>query len=145
MKSKSLGKIIATAAAMLFIGVSASSQAADITVNVKNLRSPNGALMLALFNSGEGFLQSDKQFSAQIISAAQQPAVAVFKNVPAGRYAVTVFHDENGNGKMDKNLLGIPTERYGFSNNATGTMGPPSFEQAAFTLKDNQEITIQLQ
>lgn len=145
MKSESLGKIIATAAAMLLIGVSASSQAADITVNVKNLRSPNGALMLALFNSGDGFLQSDKQLSAQIISAAQQQAVAVFKNVPAGRYAVTVFHDENGNGKMDKNLLGIPTERYGFSNNATGTMGPPSFEQAAFTLKDNQEITIQLQ
>lgn len=144
MNLKLFKKSAIAAASLLIFGAAAPlSRAADLTVHVKNLGSQNGMLMLALFNSADSFLKPEKQFGAQIISASL-PSVAVFKNLPAGQYAVSVFQDENRNGKLDRNLLGIPTERYGFSNNALGTMGPPSFEQAAISFSDSREITIDL-
>lgn len=57
----------------------------------------------------------------------------VLKDLPAGGYAFVVLHDANSNGKLDRNLLGVPTEDYAFSNDALGKMGPPSFEQARFS------------
>ena len=58
----------------------------------------------------------------------------MLRDLPAGDYAFAVFHDANSNGKLDKNMLGMPTEDYAFSNNALGKMGPPSFEQARISL-----------
>ena len=146
MKAHSLSRLTATGFATLALAIAAAapSHAADLTINVTNLRSQNGMLMLALFNSADSFLKEDKQFGAQMMSATQRPGVFVFKNLPAGRYAISVFHDENRNGKMDSNLLGIPVERYGFSNNAMGKMGPPDFEAAAVTFSDSREISIDL-
>jgi uncharacterized protein (DUF2141 family) len=56
----------------------------------------------------------------------------VIQDVPAGDYGIALYHDANGNGKMDRNAMGLPAEDYAFSNNALGNMGPPSFEQARF-------------
>ena len=71
-------------------------------------------------------------------------AVAI-KALPAGRYAVAAFEDTKGTGKLDKNFLGVPTEPYGFSNDATGTFGPPSFDQAAVDCRgDPVVVTIHL-
>lgn len=61
-----------------------------------------------------------------------------FGQVPAGRYAISLFHDENGNGKLDRSLM-MPREGYGFSRNAPVRMGPPSFASAAFTLASQPE------
>lgn len=55
-----------------------------------------------------------------------------FKKIPAGTYAVTILHDENSDGKMNFNWIGMPTEGYGFSNGATATLLPPSFDAASF-------------
>jgi uncharacterized protein (DUF2141 family) len=64
-------------------------------------------------------------------------------DVPYGDYGVAVFHDENSNGKMDKNVLGIPLESYGFSNNVRITFGPPKWEEAKFTVKGSTaEVSI---
>jgi uncharacterized protein (DUF2141 family) len=64
-------------------------------------------------------------------------------DVPYGDYGVAVFHDENSNGKMDKNVLGIPLEPYGFSNNVRITFGPPKWEEAKFTVKGSTaEVSI---
>lgn len=64
-------------------------------------------------------------------------------DVPHGTYAVALYHDQNGNDELDTNFLGRPQEPYGFSNNARGTMGPPDFEEAAFTLSsDSLSLTI---
>ena len=71
---------------------------------------------------------------------------ATFENIPAGSYAVAVLHDENKNEKMDFNLVGIPKEAYGFSNNAKGFMAPPKFSDAAIRLQngESKNITIKL-
>ena len=69
----------------------------------------------------------------------------MFSNLAPGRYAAIAFHDENGNGKLDKNFLGVPTEPYGFSNNVQGFLGPPTFDAAALDIGDgNAAIRITL-
>nr|NJM03369.1 DUF2141 domain-containing protein [Desulfobacula sp.] len=66
--------------------------------------------------------------------------------LPCGEYAVKVFHDENGNGELDKRVFGIPAEAYGFSNDARGTMGPPEYEKTAFQLDSTgRELVIHVQ
>ena len=64
--------------------------------------------------------------------------------LPAGQYAVGIFHDVNLNNKMDNNFLGLPKEQYGFSNNARALFGPPSYEDAAFELKGVTKQSIDL-
>jgi len=66
-----------------------------------------------------------------------QSVVWKISDVPYGDYGIAAFHDENSNGKMDKNLLGIPKERYGFSNNVRATFGPPKWEKAKFAVKNS--------
>ena len=61
-----------------------------------------------------------------------------FDNLPEGEYAVSVFHDLNSNGKLDSNAVGMPTEPYGFSNNAAGNFGPPSFDAAKIKLDQSK-------
>ena len=71
-----------------------------------------------------------------------------FDNLPDGEYAIALFHDINGNGKLDmkmNNLIGLPAEKYGFSNNAIPIMGAPDFETCKFELKGNRTISIMLQ
>ena len=68
-----------------------------------------------------------------------------FKDIPVGIYAVSVFHDENDNGKLDTNSFGIPNEQFGCSNNAKGFMGPSKWKNAKFELKDkDQNLIIKL-
>jgi uncharacterized protein (DUF2141 family) len=68
-----------------------------------------------------------------------------FPGLAPGAYAVAVYHDENGNGKMDANFLGIPKEPTGASNDAKGKMGPPKFEDARFALDGDKTITVTVQ
>lgn len=121
----------------LMLGLTvATAEAADLEVTIAEARSAEGRVMVALFNDAEAF---GKMLEGKRIAAAMLPidgAIArmVIGGLPPGRYAVSVIHDQNGNGKLDTNLLGLPTEGYGFSRDARGTMGPPSFEAAAFDL-----------
>ena len=69
-------------------------------------------------------------------------ASATFSDLPKATYAVAVFHDKNKNGVMDKNLVGVPTEKYGFSNNARETFSAPSFESASVKVEGQKTIWI---
>ena len=75
---------------------------------------------------------------------ASGPVVAVFENLPAGDYAVKAFHDVNGDGEMNANPFGMPTEPFAFSNNAVGNMGPASWDRARFPAAGSVEQTITL-
>jgi uncharacterized protein (DUF2141 family) len=103
----------------------------EIHVIVTNLRNDHGRVGCGLFKGPEGFpREKSKEYRGMWAPISQSTAVCDFKGVPAGAYAVTVLHDENLNGKMDFNMLGIPTKGYGFSNDAKATVKPPSFEAA---------------
>lgn len=109
-----------------------------VTVTVSNLESNDGKVFISLYNSEGSFL--NKGFKSTYSTIENNTCKVVFKNVPNGVYAVSLFHDENDNNKMDTGMFGIPKEDYGCSNNAKGFMGPPKWEDAKFTI-ENESIT----
>jgi len=111
----------------------APAQAGAIRVEVSGLRSDKGQIMCALFASAEGFpKKGEKALAHAKGEISQKHAECEFSKIAPGTYAVSVFHDENSNGKLDTNFIGMPKEGVGASNNASGHMGPPKFEAAAF-------------
>jgi len=91
-----------------------------------------------VFDGPEGFTD------APILAAVVEPrglSAEWSLRLPYGTYAVAVVHDADGNGKLNTNLLGMPRERYGFANDARGTFGPPSFEDASFVV-DRPEVAV---
>lgn len=118
-----------------------------LIVHVTGMRNTKGNIRAALFMSAKGF-PSDASQAVQTQAADIDPksrdAQIVFKDLRESVYAVSVFHDENMNQKLDKNFLGIPKEGYGASNNPRKRMGPPSFDEAKFELNGEQSIEIKL-
>ena len=107
----------------------------NIRVVVNNLRNTDGFVGVALFDASKGFPDKpDRALVGKRISAGDHGEV-VFADVPYGTYAVSVLHDENGNGKMDKTFIGIPKEGFGTSNNPKIRRGPPSFSESSFNLE----------
>jgi uncharacterized protein (DUF2141 family) len=105
-----------------------------IHVKILDIRNNDGTVACALFESPEGFpiefLHSATNVMVIKIRATQ--ARCDFEDIPPGTYALAVIHDENMNGKLDTGLLGVPTEGYGFSNDARAWFGAPSFSAASF-------------
>lgn len=120
-----------------------AASAADLRVAVSNGPATAATLYVALFDSA-GTMAADKPLAAQVLPMRDGAAQLVFIGLPPGRYAIRSFADENGNVKLDTNLVGLPTERYGFSNDATGRMGPPDFDAAAVPLDADRSIAIHL-
>ena len=116
--------------AFLFAAASASASAGDLTITVEGVASADGRLMVALYNSAETF--RGKPALARMAPASAGAVTLAFKELPAGDYAFAVYHDANGNGKLDLNAVGMPVEDYAFSNNAMGNRSAPSYEDARF-------------
>lgn len=105
-----------------------------LTIEIKGLENSIGQVILELSND------KDKQVSAIIQKIENNQCTIVIKNLQPGKYAFKYFHDENKNKNLDQNWFGIPTEGFGFSNNAAGTFGPPSFEKTIFTIEGNKTL-----
>lgn len=105
----------------------------SIFVNITNIRSNTGKVNVSLFATSDGFPSNpQKAVAIQSVTIQNNQVALRFDNIPFGTYSVACHHDENGNGKMDTNLLGIPTEGYGTSNNAVNRFSKPKFEDATF-------------
>lgn len=121
-----------------------AASAADLRLDIANGPAEPSVLHIALFDSADAFNES-KALASQTAAMQDGKAQVLFANLPPGRYAVRAFADANNNGKLDTNMLGIPTERYGFSNDAKGMMGPPGFDAAALVVDSaNVQSTLQL-
>ncbi len=123
--------------------VPAKKEEFTLTVTVGNLRNENGYIAVALHNGDTDFPEKDA-FMSQYVEADGSSIEVVFKNVPAGEYAIAVMHDENGNEDLDFNSYGMPLEGYGFSNEAMGEQGPPDFQDAAFDVGEDTEAYVDL-
>lgn len=117
--------------------------AADLTVTISGVKNSNGSVAAALFNSEADFRKTP--FSAFRIKASGGPVSFTIHNLPPGKYAMTAYHDENDNGKLDTDLVGAPSEGYGVSNDAREVAAPPQFSKASFDVGDqNKSITVNI-
>jgi uncharacterized protein (DUF2141 family) len=113
----------------------------SIRVVVVGLHSNDGEVYCSLFGSADGFPgDSAKAAKTTRSKIEDKQAACTFSGVAPGDYAVSVFEDENGNGKLDRNFMGIPKEGVGASNDAAGKFGPPKFDDARFRYKDGPTV-----
>ena len=140
--------IVFAAVCAFFLPIPSTAQvdSCDIHVTITGLRNDRGAVEVALYNSDNTFLgDSSKVFRTADGRLVKGISNVVFRRVPFGTYAIAAFHDENMNRKMDKGMFGIPKEGYGFSNDAMGFMGAPSFDKAQFVCdQDSISVTIRM-
>jgi uncharacterized protein (DUF2141 family) len=117
----------------------------SVTVIVEGFRSDAGDALLAMYRSKEGFPEQPLRATARALAHIAQRRVEVtFANQDAGEFAITVLHDEDSNRKLKTGLFGIPSEGVGFSRNALGTFGPPSWDDAKMKLNPAVHLTIKL-
>ena len=131
-----IGRRVSAVAALL-VGTMLAGNAAprghDVTVEVTDLRSASGKILACLTASERHFPDCEDDARAfEAVADARSGARVVFRDVPAGTYAIALLHDENANGKADRALMMMPKEGFGFSRDAKLRMGPPSFSAAAF-------------
>jgi uncharacterized protein (DUF2141 family) len=107
-------------------------ETANLEISISGARSKLGHVLVLVFNDSDPKAFPDKVDKAvvQLKLTVDEAAKFVIEQLPVGHYAITMVHDENDNGNVDKNSVGVPTEGFGFSNDAMGTFGPPSFEKA---------------
>lgn len=135
---KNLGLFIA-----LLFPLALFAQTGELVVKIENIKRSKGSMKIAVYNKEELFL-SDEVVTLGSQKVEGDTLVFVFSELPYGAYAMSIFHDENDNGKLDSNFMGIPSEPYGFSNNARGTFGPPKFEDCLVKVQGSTIITIEL-
>jgi uncharacterized protein (DUF2141 family) len=138
----SIMRIIATAVfSALFSALPVS--AATLEVSVEDISVQEGELLLALYDSEAAWKGEGKRLAGHVGKPDGSGSLKFsFEDLPPGRYAVRVMHDENGNGKLDSNMLGIPKEGYGASNNPR-VMRAPHFDEAAFEVGE-QDLSISI-
>ncbi|EED32345.1 hypothetical protein NOR53_3588 [gamma proteobacterium NOR5-3] len=120
-----------------------SALADQLIIDVTGIDRPGGSIMAAVFDSAEAWEDNGKAVAVDKDSVYGPSARLIFPNLPAGDYAVKLYHDEDNNGKLDSNMLGIPSEGFGFSNNPNA-LGEPDFEEAAFIINGDTRIEINL-
>lgn len=113
-----------------------------IEVVITNVEEIKGNMMVAVYNNEGDFMK--KHFDVKKAKITGKEVVVIFEDVKPGEYAITLFQDKNENLKLDTNVVGMPKEPYGFSNNVMGNMGPPSFEQAKVKVDADKKLSINL-
>ncbi|MCR6718867.1 MAG: DUF2141 domain-containing protein [Chitinophagaceae bacterium] len=115
------------------------------TLTILGLDEKKGTLLIGWYDSAENFRKADRAvISRKVDVNGQQSANIIFENINPGTYAIAVFFDRNGDGKLDTNVLGIPKEKYGFSNNVYPAMRAARFSEAAFEVTGDGSQVIRL-
>jgi uncharacterized protein (DUF2141 family) len=115
-----------------------------IKIVITGFENNDGDCWFAIDNSKEVYEREDSVWIGKILSIKNNEVIVVIDSLKYGEYAVKVFHDENKNGELDTDFLGIPDEDYGYSNDASGWFGPPSWEKAKFIF-NQPELTIRIE
>ena len=130
-------------AAFLLMGSVALVQAQSLTLEVRDIDRPQGFLYVAVYSSPDNFLK--KPLTGFRVEVKDKTLSIPCKGLPQGTYALALFQDLNENGTLDTGAFGIPQEPTGFSRDAQGVMGPPSFEQCGFTLRRDTTLVVHIQ
>ena len=119
----------------------AEPEVSRVTVKVTGLRNTKGKVQIRLWNSKNGFPKDDsKAFRRVTVDIVDGGAMTTFADVPFGEYAVSAYHDENSNGKLDTRFPGIPTEGVAVSNDTHKKFGPPPFDSSRFSIREPEKM-----
>lgn len=110
----------------------------EISVMVEGIRNTKGQVYVTLQDSEQMYKSKDQFYKVATIEIGKGESSYTFGQIPVGTYVVTILHDENSDQKMTTNFVGMPKEGFGFSNNAKGKMGKPSFEAASFNVESGK-------
>lgn len=116
----------------------------NFSVEVTGVEPGKGCVFLGLYDKEKGFLDSESQIAVAKVKAVENKVVYTFKNLPDGDYAVAVYQDVNSNGKCDKNMIGYPTEGFGFSKNYKPKFSAPSFDEVKIAINQYAKTSIVL-
>ncbi|AZQ64296.1 DUF2141 domain-containing protein [Flammeovirga pectinis] len=118
------------------------AQTVSVQINVTGLSNSKGTIVIGLYKSATDFPEYEANYKNATVDTSS-PSYT-FNNLEEGTYAIAVWHDENNNKKLDKNLFGIPKEKYGFSKNKFGKLGPPDFDEVSFNVKNGKTTTFKI-
>ncbi|MFK7812711.1 MAG: DUF2141 domain-containing protein [Maribacter sp.] len=113
-----------------------------LTIIVEDVTSSDGYIALGVYTDQDSFLEEGKAKTGVFAQAEEGHTRIEITDLPDGKYAISLFHDKNGNKKLDTNFIGIPKEPLGFSIGKLKTFGPPSFDECSFEMKSDFEIKI---
>ena len=128
-----LGAVLCLAVITSDISPARGDEVARLVIEITGVESGDGAIIASVFNSEAGWMKTPVY--SETLPIADGGASLILESVPYGAYAVSVIHDENGNGELDTGLMRIPTESYGFSNDAKASFGPASWEDSKFPVE----------
>jgi uncharacterized protein (DUF2141 family) len=132
-------------AAPLYVSALTAASSADLTITVNGIRNASGSVSAGIYNRASGFTNAAEALVVVRIKAREGSVGFTVHDLTPGQYAVAAYHDENGNGRLDIDPTGAPTEGYGVSNGARNPVAPPEFAKAALELRDqNKSVTIDI-
>lgn len=118
---------------------------ASVTVVVNGIDSNEGSIQIALFSTRADFPDQKPYKTYKYSLKASEDVKVTFEDIPYGEYAVAVYHDMNENDKLDKNLVGIPKEPYGFSNNHNPKFSRPDYDEAKVEIRQaSQTLNVKI-
>jgi uncharacterized protein (DUF2141 family) len=129
---------------LLLMSSSSDGELAYITVRIANIENTNGLIELGLYNSAEQFPNVGEAYLMKRIKPTGKVLTYKFKHIKSGNYAFCIYHDQNGDEKCNKNLIGVPIEPYAFSNNFRPRFSKPKFLDCSFFIKEGKTITINM-
>ena len=121
-----------------------SSNTNTLTIKITNLQHSHGVVEIGLYEKGDCFPTPGKQFKKGRATINGNTATYKFKGLKDGDYAIAAYHDENGDKYCNKNLFGVPTEAFAFSNNIRPFLSPPKFKSCRFWVTGNCTLSIKM-
>lgn len=128
---------------VLLLGIIVSVFAYDLKINVTNIADRNGGIIVKLYNKKKGFPKYKAMYKSLYTKISDTSELVTFCDIPEGEYAVLLYHDQNGNRKVDTNIIGIPKEPHGISRNIK-LYGPPKFDKCKIRVASDTTLSIKI-
>lgn len=135
-------KLLISATMMISLSSTLFAQG-KVEVTVKNIQELKGTIRMAVYSGEDNFME--KELTSKNVKVTGKEVIVVFENVKAGEYAISTYHDVDNNNELNTGFMGIPKEPYGFSNDARGTFGPPTYEKAKFKVTGDTKTSIKVE
>jgi len=137
-------RIAAITILFMFLSTPVWAQTGSVSVTVNQIDVAKGGKVSIGLYDDKGFPVIGKGVKEVALDVKETSLSYVFTGIPAGKFAIAVFQDENSDGQLNKNMVGAPKEPYGFSKNVYGMFGPPDFEDVAFDVEEEQLTSLSI-